>query len=341
MTRLAILFAILLALPAQGTITHDKVQLTDGIELRLTRVAAQGHPKNVVVVFQGREAFYEKSEGFYKTLAGQETSLSRQEQVDNPFCHSEQSCDVWVIERRGTGESGGRLGAHDQRDHADDFGTYLDDYNHVIRENIIPQYRENTVRFHLLGISMGGHLALRYQQIHGTDSPFTRVLLVAPMVQFRTDRYPLWMARGLSRLMVTLGYGQTYALGKGPLDPDTLELHREKSHHDAKTFQYMQKHLRENPHKITGGPTYGWVAAAFASLDACAAQRDLLKNQDIHFFVPGDDHVVDPYATLELARHLGKESLKYYPGAWHSLMLEIPTYQAPFIQDLHGAIMLP
>lgn len=318
------------------------VECSKDVKLRVVHLPSvseeKGLPKKVLIVFQGRESFYEKNEDFYRLLAGQRENMASHKEGYERNVFIDSPMDVWVIDTRGHGGSTGRLGPNDQRDHIDDFETYLRDFQTIINSKIRPHYSSQAPEFYLMGISMGGHLAIRYYQEF--EHPFKKVLLVVPMVEFKTGTIPHWFAKPFAYLMSTIGFSQSYVFGKGDIDPDTLTLENEKSHHNREEFNKVIELLKKKPGYVVGGPTYGWLNAAYQSIDQSLAPRqieNLNTKAPFVFFLAGDDHIVNTEASQRLAQEI-KAPVHLYPGAWHNLPREIDLYRLPFLRDLFKAL---
>lgn len=331
-------------------IDQSMFELTDKIKVRVTFVPGhrpvQGDDQEhrAIVIFQGRASFFEKSTEFFDIISGRSNMMSSDPKNPTPNVFTTMGCDLWIIDHRGHGPSGGRLAPDDQRDHIDSFDTYLKDFDHVIQQKVRAHYKERNIDpiYYLMGISMGGHLAFRYQQEYAASSPFSRLLLVVPMIRFKTAPYPEWFAKALVYSSVYWGWGKEYAIGYGPIDPDKLDFQREKSHHNPEAFEENRRVLKTNPTYIVGGPTYGWVAAAFKSVDESFREANIQHSQKTPttIFVATDDVMVDPSAALELVGILGDSATGHvYGGSWHNLPKEIDRYRLPFLSDLYSAIL--
>lgn len=352
---ISLLFSLTLMQPCLcGTlplpIEQTMFDLDNNIKVRVTFVPGhrplKGDDKEhrAIVIFQGRASFFEKSTEFFDIISGRSNAMSSDSKPSVPNVFTATGCDLWIIDHRGHGPSGGRLAPGDQRDHIDSFDTYLEDFDHVIQQKVRGHYKKLKIDpiYYLMGISMGGHLAFRYQQNYAETSPFSRLLLVVPMIRFKTAPYPEWVAKTLVNSAISWGYQRSYAIGHGPVDPDKLDFAHEKSHHNGPAFEQTRQVLKNNPDYVVGGPTYGWVAAAFASVEESLEPQNIQRSQKTPttIFVATDDVQVDPTATLELVGLLGDAAIAHvYGGSWHNLPKEIDRYRLPFLGDLYSAIL--
>ncbi len=144
--------------------------------------------------------------------------------------------------------------------------------------------------------------------------------------------WPRSVAKGLAASASTLSFSKKYALGYGDLDLSKSDFSRFKGHHNRKEFDETNEMMAQNTSLITGGPTFGWVNAAFKSENPLQ-ERSLPKNVDIVAYVAGDDTVVNSVATIDFCkRH--KATVKLYPKSRHNILKETKEYAPTFWQDL-------
>lgn len=118
-----------------------------------------------------------------------------------------------------------------------------------------------------IGHSMGGHLLLRH--LAGENCEFERAVLLAPMLGVSARPLGAPVARMLSRGMVGLGRGHGYVAGGGPRLPRVPGSARQRLlTTDPERYSDEGWWVDANPALALGSPTWGWLAAAFASLDA-------------------------------------------------------------------------
>lgn len=338
--KLVILFNMVATLNAAPLKEHF-VAINPQLKLRVVKVESFGtksaqEPKNVIVLLPGRASFYEKNQDLVEILSGHSDSITQQQipSLKNPF--RDLNADVWVIDYRAHGKSGGRLGASDQRCHIEDFQEYLDDLHQIMTHHITPHYQNEPVRFHLMGVSMGGHIALRYVQDH--SNTFSKVFLIVPMLDFKTGALPKWFARGVTKGACLVGLGERYAIGYGDMNFEKEFFNRQKSHHNKQAFDETLELLKKNPELITSGPTNAWVSAAFTSGKKLMDPKTL-KNVSIPvvIFASGDDNQVENTAMEEAQQHLQNCTLTTIDGAWHNLIKESDPYRVVFLEKLADA----
>ena len=312
----------------------------EGSLRRIVHIESAVPSDKVVIFLPGRASFFEKNLSMLKAIAGYETIHN--EKIKMP-------CDVWSIDHAGHGKSLGRLGVNDQRCHISDFDDYVREAEELIHDKILKHYAGQQKKIYLVGSSMGGAVALRILQDQlGTAAesnksiPFHKLILIAPMIEFKTGMFPRWLARALSYVATALGWGEVYAFGFKDLDLARADFTKFTSHHDEADFHKTNEFLRNAPHLITSGPTFSWVNAAFQAVEklkrfAVHYQKSQLKKPSIVGFIAGDDSFVHNAATLALLKGIGA-TIYHYPTARHNLIKETPDHIPNFWQHLFEAL---
>lgn len=321
---------------ARADLLHDvsipyDIKVAQDITLRVTHTKAKNIPENtpkkVVIFLPGRASFFQKNKGLILGITGHDYTGTQG--IELPH-----QADFWCLDMRAHGASLGRLGPNNQRGHIDSFETYLADIHHVITKKIAPAYEGQYVEFYIMGSSMGGHLALRYLQDYAakTSIQFKRALLIVPMIHFKTSPWPRIIAKSLSKTVAFLGFSKAYALGYGDLDLSKSDFTKFKGHHNLDSFKDTNEMMAQNPNLITGGPTYGWVSAAFES-EASLCSTPLPKRIDYIAYVAGNDGVVDSNSTLEFCKK-NNIRVKFYGKSRHNILKETKEYAPTFWQDI-------
>jgi lysophospholipase len=143
-------------------------------------------------------------------------------------------------------------------------------------------------------------------------------------------RPPLgWIAPGLSRLLCLLGRSKSYAPGGGP-QPYALGPFRDNLlTSDEAGFAALGDWLRQHPQAGLGGPSVGWVAAAFRAMQAL---RDRPVPVPTLFVLGSAEAVVDPAAVRRAAKDGAR--LLVVDGARHECFIETPARQAMVWQGI-------
>jgi|GEM_PF-2731459 len=292
------------------------------------------HHKKVILYLPGRASFYEQNTRFIDVLTGSTPYLDRDNKVTNPLYNDKSQYDVWTIDYRGHGSSGGRLNEGcRQRCHINNFDIYLSDIHKIVHQLITHHYDHKPIQLIIIGDSLGGHLALRYAQTYPND--VQHILLIAPMLQFKTGRWPTWLARFIVSTVCFIARAQDYAMGYGPYNMLGDDFSTFTGHHNEQEFHNTLKIMQQHQNYVTGGPTYGWVKAGFDSCDYSLEKQQLLKIKSaVTIYLSGGDTVVDNRAVDQVRLYLPSSTILNYPGAYHGLIKEHRLYNLDFYQHL-------
>ena len=268
-------------LPIRYQDSDDYFNTSDGFKLHYRHWTCQHHtPRGTVLLLSGRAEFMDKY---------QETAA----ELDS------RGFDTIGFDWRGQGKSD-RVLSDPHRGYIRRFEDYLSDLSQFLGSVVRSLVQGPLV---ILAHSMGAHLALRYLS-QNPKTPVAMAILNAPMLAIYTDPLPTLLARLLSRIMVGLGLG-AWKVPVNRHNPflNPWECNRLTS--DPIRFQSIMSKVATEPQLNAGGLTYGWLAAAFRSMDR-------LNNLSIKYApdlpvlitMAGKDRVVKNQATVRMGSQL-------------------------------------
>jgi lysophospholipase len=219
---------------------------------------------------------------------------------------------------RGQGLSG-RMFGEKTRTHLESLDVLLEDALGLVRH---PQWQNLPKPWYLCAHSLGGHLALRI--VHDAPDVFAKAVLCAPMLGVNAGPLPAKLARRFIRLMLLAGQGKRFALGQTPYGAFTRSSFRQQRlTSDVSRFREEAEAIDANPALAVGGVTFGWVEAAFKSIDVMSAARYLEAiRTPVLVLLAGREQVVDSHAAEALASRLPKGKIVWIEGAAHELLRE-------------------
>ena len=232
---------------------------------------------------------------------------------------------VFSLDWRGQGLSA-RMLPNSHKGHVASFSDYLKDLDRFMTRIVAPHCPGD---IHMMGHSMGGHLALRY--LHDRPGRIKKAVLVCPMLGL-FDPKPVAMAVGmLAKTAQKLGYGPCYAPGCGDWKEKDQKFRGNRLTSDEKRFFSFVELIRQNPDLALGGVTYDWLAAALASIDLSfsPAYPESISTP-VLMVCGGRDKVVSARAQKAMAARLPNCFHKVVQGAMHELLMESDPFRQKF-----------
>jgi len=269
----------------------------DGVRLRTARwILPAREARGTVVLIQGRTEFIEKYFEVVRELLARKFS-------------------VVTFDWRGQGLSSRQLDDR-RKGHVGDFSEFDCDL-HVVMERVV---HEHGVKPYIgLAHSMGGNILLRY--LHDNPHEFERAVLTAPMLAVKTAPFPLWLARSLATMLTATGNKGAYVFGPKQ-DPLRQGFEGNVVTSDKSRFERMTACFKADPDLALGAPTFGWLAAAFRSMDLVRTEEFAAAIETTVLLIGAAyDKLVDLGADIRLVRRL-KRGMYVLLKAEHEIMME-------------------
>lgn len=226
---------------------------------------------------------------------------------------------VTSLDWRGQALSG-RLGADTSTGHADDFAPWIADFAAFWDE-----WHASVPGPHVaVGHSMGGHLVLRAAAEHRVRPD--AIVLVAPMLGLNPSWVPATLLHPLGRVIAGLRDRRrpAWKWDGRPLPLSSVRMgiltHDEVRYGDE-DWWYEQR-----PDLAVGPPSWGWIAAALASIRVLE-RRGMLERLDLPVLILGGtaDRLVSWRAIQRAAARLPRAQLMTFGAeARHEILRETP-----------------
>lgn len=298
MTTAAPLFADVARGPEGGRALW--LRAADGTRLRLGHWPGSGQC-GTVLIFPGQAEHIEK---YGPTAAALVTA----------------GFDVLAIDWRGQGLSDRPV---PDLGHVGDFAEFQLDVtamlDHIARTGL-PQ------PLHLLAHSMGGCIGLRSL---ATGLPVHSVVFSAPMWGLHLPPGGSLLAPAIAALACRHGA----RLARTPTTTRqgyvrVAPFQDNRLTRDPEMYRWLQDQLATHPELALGGPTLGWLAAAFREMAALA--RLPSPALPCRIALGSAERVVSPQAIRQRHARWPGSSLDLYDGAEHEVMVERPPHRARF-----------
>lgn len=241
---------------------------------------------------------------------------------------------VATFDWRGQGGSA-RLLPDPLKGYIDDFAEYDQDLQDFMQIVVAPLKGNKPL---VLAHSMGGHNALR--ALHDKPGMFAAAVLTAPMLAIATHGYPAFVARSVTAIQVSLGYGKDLAWGMKGHDPLNTTFAAQNVTSDRGRFERNQKLLRAHSNLRIAGICWGWIEAAYLSMEKLAEPGYAEAIQaPVLLFGAGHDRVVLVEVDRQFAARLPHGLYMEIPGSEHEILMEKDSIRARFWSEFDRFVL--
>jgi lysophospholipase len=189
----------------------------------------------------------------------------------------------------------------------------------------------------LMGHSMGGHLALRLA--HDRPARIARAVLIAPMIDLVLPPGTHGLAHMAAIGLSWLGLDEHYVPGAQDYGPWREVFEGNILTSDRRRFAATAAQIRANPALGIGGPTYGWLRAAFRSIAEIRSPGYAESVPTPTLVVgAGRDALVDSDAARAMARRLPRGRFVLIEDALHEILQERDDVRSCFWQAFDAFI---
>lgn len=253
--------------------------------------------RGIVLLLHGRSEFIEK----YKAIANRLQKNGFK--VVSPDWRG-QGLSTREVENRHKG-------------HIESFDDYVEDlkilYSEVIDPERLPVY--------ILSHSMGGNIALRFMSQYPLK--IKKAVLASPMIDIALPRVIYPVSKYISKQLSNSFFSKKYTIGSKNYSVKTAKFKGNKLCHDPGNYKILHDEIKKNPNLAIGGVTWGWLNAAFESIEILK-KDDVIKGIQAPVLILSaqKDAVVSLIAQDELCGKLPNCEFHIIDGAFHELMFE-------------------
>jgi len=280
----------------------------DGVRLRAGRFPPTGSAaRGTICLFQGRAEYIEK---YFETIRDL----------------TARGYTVAALDWRGQGASE-RQTPNPRKGHVASFDHFERDLAVFLEKVVRPACPEPHVA---IAHSMGG-LAIFRNERHGTR-PFARIVLSAPLFGLGPIYEPVGLARVVSALVANLGFEKAFVPTASSTPVDWNPFVDNKVTSDPARFARAAAIVEANPALALGGPTVGWVHAAFCAMADLEREHFVERiGTPVLIVAAGKDQIVSNHAIERIGARLRVGRVITVPNAEHEMMNERDVYREPFL----------
>jgi lysophospholipase len=160
-------------------------------------------------------------------------------------------------------------------------------------------------------------------------------LFTGPMFGVHLGALPLWLSRGLARVVCRAGGRAAYVPRGGVYDPRTADFDPGNIlTHDQTRWERHRAQLQACPELALGGVTWGWLHTAFEAMEQ--AKRPSTGRAiaiPMVLLVGGEERLVVNADTRAFAANLPRAKVVEVPGSRHEIMMETDAVRAVFWRE--------
>ena len=219
----------------------------------------------------------------------------------------------------------------------DIMGGHLDSFDALVGDGaaLIADWMSATAGPHVaIGHSMGGHLLLRILAEH--RPALAAVALVAPMIGIRSWPLPPAMAELIARGFCAIGRGRMPVWRSRNLSQEAGAARSKVLTSCPDRYADELWWYGRQPGYLLGPPSWGWLAAAYASIARLTPAR--LKSIELPILMLGAEHdrLVQAHSLRWAAGLLPRAELVMYPDAGHELLRETNPVRLDALARIDG-----
>lgn len=256
-------------------------------------------PRGTFVLLHGRGEFIEK---YHETI--------------NDYL--KRGWVVCTMDWRGQGLSS-RFLSDSHKGHVESFTDYQADLDRFVEEVVI---KAGPLPRIVMAHSFGALVTLHY--LRRKPGIFTKAILLAPMLSLSISKHLSFsIIKAVLELVCSLGFSKSYIPGRPDNHLATRPFGDNRLTSDSDRFLDTRTWIKRNPELAVGGPTFGWLCAAYRSMEA-AAQPDFPEKITTPLLILGatKDPVVGMDAQESLARQIRSALMIKINGAKHEILKE-------------------
>ncbi len=280
--------------------SHDSLKLRYGYTETKTK-----NSNGLVLLLHGRAEFIEKYNEIVIHL------------VNKGF-------NVITLDWRGQGLSD-RETANREKGYVKDFNDYLLDLKLFFDKIVAPKMQP----VFMLSHSMGGHIGLRFLRDYPNN--IKKAIFVSPMFNVKTSSVSRLITQAITTIACTSGFSEHFVFGGKKYDSTRSNSKKNIFSHDSQKFNIQADEIKKNPDLALGGITWGWLNAAFNSINILL-QKNYVSTIDTPVLIINaqKDKLVKKSTQKKIYKRLPNCTYVSIKGAYHEILFEKQDFRDIF-----------
>lgn len=189
----------------------------------------------------------------------------------------------------------------------------------------------------VLAHSMGAHILLRF--LHEHPRRFAGAVMTAPLLGVQTGKYSLEYTRWVTFLLNLRQPSSRLIYTVEDRDPLTLPFEDNLVTSDRERYERNRGFLKAQPFLRIYGPTFGWLGAAFQSMDRMARSNYAETiSTPLLLISAGRDRLVTNAATRDFVKRLPNATHVEIEDAEHEILQEKDAIRARFWSEFDAFV---
>ncbi|MBF0411153.1 MAG: alpha/beta hydrolase [Desulfamplus sp.] len=322
--------------------------------------------KSEGIIFDSDETKTNRAQGIVLLLNGRTEFMEKYTQVASRLALI--GYHVMSLDWRGQGLSVRELPNRD-KGYVKNFNLYVKDLEIFYNLHVLPLSKSLNLPITILAHSMGGHIALRFLSecsncssnsnrisshtaLNHTDSNsisinidtnIKKAILISPMIDIITS--PIkgnfvgiladWATRQLACLAVKAKFEAHYVPNGKDYCREDVKFEGNVLTHDWDNFWLEHREIAKNRNLALGGVTWGWLKAAFDSIELLKDEKYLSRiKTPVSIFSAEQDRVVSNSAQKSVCQTITKGKLISIPKARHEILFETEEIREVLWKDI-------
>jgi lysophospholipase len=255
-----------------------------------------------------------QSKGVILLLHGRAEFMEKYNEIVIEF--NKRGYNVISFDWRGQGLSG-RQTENRKKGYVKNFNDYLLDLKILFDKFVLP--KKQTV--YLLSHSMGGHIGLRF--LHDYPDLVKKAVFASPMFDIKTFLFSRLVTRAVTQKACDAGFSEYFVLGGKKYDSTNSNIKKNILSHDFEKLSIQANEIVKNPDLAIGGATWGWLNAAYNSIDILM-EKDYVSSikTPTLIFNAKKDKLVRKESQEQISTRLPDCSYISINNAFHEIMFE-------------------